>query len=118
VVVAAAADTLVTGTVTFIRPSLFCWLILGNELAASGRPLGALFGLAMLAVGLGAWPAPVGSSQAGTALRALMAFNVLATVYLAYMGAGGLFTGILLWPAVALHAFLSVLLGYAWLMPE
>jgi hypothetical protein len=33
------------------------------------------------------------------------------------MGAGGLFTGILLWPAVALHAVLSILLGYAWLMP-
>jgi hypothetical protein len=58
VVAAAAAETLVTGVVTVIRPSLFCQLILGAELSASGPALGRLAGIAMLGAGLVAWPAP------------------------------------------------------------
>lgn len=96
-------------------PSLFCQLILGTELAAAGRALGPLAGIAMFGAGLAAWPAPQGSNQPTRGLRALMAYNMLATIYLAYLGAGGLFVGFLLWLAVALHTILSVLLGYAWL---
>jgi hypothetical protein len=44
-----------------------------------------------------------------------MAYNALATIYLACLGVGGRFVGILLWPAVALHLILTVLFGYAWL---
>jgi hypothetical protein len=115
VAVAAAAETLVTGAVTVIRPSLFCRLVLGAELAVSGRALGPLAGIAMLGAGLVAWPAPRVANQSIRVLRALAAYNVLATIYLAYLGAGGLFVGILLWPAVALHAILAALLGCAWL---
>ena len=37
-----------------------------------------------------------------------------AALYLAVLGIGGHWIGILLWPAVAGHAALSVLLGRAW----
>jgi hypothetical protein len=35
-------------------------------------------------------------------------------VYLAYLGLVGGFAGILLWPAVVLHAVLTALLARAW----
>lgn len=115
VIAAAAADMLVTGVVTVISPSLFCQLVLGAKLSASGQALGPLAGIAMLGAGLAAWPTPERSSQPARVLRALITYNVLATIYLTYLGAAGLFVGVLLWPAVALHATLSVLLGHAWL---
>jgi hypothetical protein len=38
--------------------------------------------------------------------------------YLAYVGSADGLTGVLLWPAVALHAILSILLGHARLATE
>ncbi len=38
----------------------------------------------------------------------------LATVYLLCLGLGGASIGILLWPAVALHGVLSLLLARQW----
>ena len=37
------------------------------------------------------------------------------TIYLGYFGLAGQLVGILLWPAVALHVLLSILLGRVWL---
>jgi hypothetical protein len=42
----------------------------------------------------------------------MLIYNTLVTIYLAYLGIGGELVGILLWPAVALHAVLTGLLGY------
>jgi hypothetical protein len=42
----------------------------------------------------------------------LLLYNSLATVYLAYVGIATEFVGLLLWPAVAVHAVLTVLLGF------
>jgi hypothetical protein len=97
----AAAEALLTGIVTAIYPTLFCRLVFGAELTASGPALGPLAGIAMLGVGMAAWPAR---------LPALLTYNVLATLYLAYLALAGAFVGVLLLPAIALHAALSVLL--------
>ena len=50
-----------------------------------------------------------------SAVRALLIYNLLATIYLGYLGLAGQLVGILLWPAVALHVLLSNLLGRVWL---
>lgn len=112
VVLVGAAEALLTGVVTVVSPPLFCRLLLGAKLAVSGPALGPLAGIAMLGTGLAAWPSPKpldGSTRVG---RALLAYNVLAMSYLAYLAAGGRYLGVLLWPAVALHAILSALLAY------
>jgi hypothetical protein len=114
-VVVAATESLVTGIVTLIRPSLFCRLILGADPGASGAALGPLAGIAMLGTGLASWSPAARPNPLPRTIGALMAYNVLATIYLAYLGSGDLFAGVLLWPAVVLHAVLSALLGYAWL---
>jgi hypothetical protein len=50
-----------------------------------------------------------------SSVRALSVYNVLATIYLLYAATGGQLNGILLWPAIALHAIFSIFLARAWL---
>jgi hypothetical protein len=44
----------------------------------------------------------------------MLTYSTLVMLYLAYLGFAGGLTGVLLWPAVALHVVLSILLGSAW----
>jgi hypothetical protein len=40
----------------------------------------------------------------------MLTYSVLVTLYLAYLGFAGGLTGVLLWPAIMLHAILTALL--------
>jgi hypothetical protein len=107
-VAVAAGVEVVTGLVLVIRPTLFVWLLLGAELSDAGQALGRLAGFALLALALACWPR--GSSDSKRARLAFLGFSLLTTVYLAYLGVGGQLAGLLLWPAVVLHAVLTILL--------
>jgi hypothetical protein len=110
---AAAVETAATGLVLFVRPQLFAWLVFGGEFSDAGQALGRLTAIVLLALALATWPTP--AATAALSVRALLIYNLLATIYLVYVGVGGQLTGVLLWPAVALHAILTLLLGRAWL---
>jgi|SRR5262245_27278479 len=112
---AAAIEAAATGLLLIVSPTVFSGLILGAELSDLGQALGRLSGIALLGTALPAWPAPAAAGSPASAIRALLIYNVLATIYLAYLGLAGQFVGILLWPAVVLHALLGILLGRAWL---
>ena len=114
IVVVAAVEAAATSLVLILSPSLFGWLILGAELSEAGQALGRLTGIALLAFGLACWPAPAAANQATSAVRALLIYNLLATIYLLYLGVGGKLVGTLLWPAVALHAILTILVTRVW----
>jgi hypothetical protein len=43
----------------------------------------------------------------------MLTYSSVVTLYLAYLGFAGGFTGILLWPAVVLHIILTALLTRA-----
>ena len=62
-------------------------------------------GIALIALGVACWP--------GTPLVGMLTYSAAVTLYLAYVGFAGGSTGILLWPAVALHAILTALLARA-----
>jgi hypothetical protein len=62
-------------------------------------------GIALIALGVACWP--------GTPLVGILTYSASVTLYLAYVGLAGGFTGILLWPAVVLHAILTALLTRA-----
>jgi hypothetical protein len=69
-----------------------------------------VLGITLLALVLGCWPgadAPGGSRQAR---RAVLGYNALAAAYLAWLGIARAPTGILLWPAVAEHVLVTLLL--------
>ncbi len=108
----AAIEAVATGVLLIVSPTLFASLILGADLTVPGQALGRIAGIAMVGAGLAAWPT-AGGAKGG--LRALLIYNLFATIYLAYLGAAGQLGGILLWPAVALHLALSIMLGRAWL---
>lgn len=44
----------------------------------------------------------------------MLTYSALVTVYLGSVGIRGDWVGPLLWPAVALHALLTLLLGRVW----
>jgi hypothetical protein len=113
--VAAAAEPATTGLFLIIAPMLFGWLILGAELSEPGQALGRLAGITLIAFALGCWPTAAPSSYPASSFRALLIYNLVATLYLLYLGIGGNLVGILLWPAVALHAVLAILVSCAWL---
>ena len=110
----AAVSEAATGLALLIVPSLVGQLLLGTELTGVAIPVARVAGIALLALGLGCWPSGEVPSGPAPALRAMLTYNMLVTIYLIYLGIGGELVGRLLWPAVAIHAVLTLLLGRAW----
>ena len=44
----------------------------------------------------------------------MLIYNTSIMLYLAYLGVAGGLGGILLWPAIAIHAVLALRFAYAW----
>lgn len=68
----------------------------------------------MLSLGMACWPGRDPTGKTGPALRAMLTYNSLATLYFLHLGIGGEWVGPLLWPAVALHAAVALLLAWTW----
>jgi hypothetical protein len=103
----AAVAEVATGSALLVAPSLVGQLLLGDQLAGVATPVARVAGVALIALGISCWPA--------TPLLGMFAYSSLITLYLAYIGFAEEFLGVLLWPAVVLHAILSIFLGQAWL---
>ena len=106
VLIFAAVAEAATGLALLIAPSLVGQLLLGEQLTGIAIPVARVAGIALVALGISCWPGPP--------LLGMLIYSAAATLYLAYLGFAGL-TGILLWPAVALHLVLTIFLGRAWL---
>lgn len=94
-----------TGLALMAVPAVVVGLLLGGELSGAGIPLGRVAGFALLSLSVACWP---GRGAAASALRALLIYNALTTLFLLYLGVGGETVGPLLWPAVVLHAAMTV----------
>ncbi len=111
----SAAVECATGLALMFAPSLVVRLLLGAELSnAATLSLGRVAGFALLALGLAVWPGRNHADVAPAALRAMLTYNSLTTLYLLYLGFAGESLGPLLWPAVFLHGDIALLLGYLW----
>jgi len=110
VLVFAAVAEIVTALALLIAPSLVGQLLLNEELADITIPVARVTGIAMLALGIACWPGPP--------IVGMLTYSVIVALYLAYIGFAGGFAGVFLWPAVALHVVLSILLGRAWMATE
>jgi hypothetical protein len=110
----AAVIEAATGLALMIHPPMVTQLLLGEAVSGAGTALGRVGGFALLSLGLACWPGRESAGANTPALRALLTYNLLATLYLAYLGIGGRSSGSLLWPAVVIHAVLTVLLARAW----
>lgn len=103
-----------TGLALMTDPGMVVRLLLGADLSGAGTVAGRCFGIALLALGLACWPRRKGAETGGAAFRAMLTYNALIAVYLAYLGTVGRMAGLLLWPAVALHAVVVLLLAWTW----
>jgi len=110
----AAAIEAATGLALVINPPLLSYLLLGEGISGAGLALSRVAGFALVSLGLACWPGFDSAGANTPALRAMITYNLLATLYLVYLGIGGGLVGSLLWPAVMIHAVLTILLARAW----
>ena len=106
----AAVVEIGTGLVLMLDPAIVARLLLGVELSGVGPVLGRCFGIALLALGLACWPSRQRAEGGSPAFRAMLTYNALIALYLTYLGTVGRMAALLLWPAVALHAVVALLL--------
>ena len=103
ILVLAAVSEAATGLALLMLPSLAGQLLFGAELTGIALTVARVTGIALIALGVACWP--------GTPLVGMLIYSAAVTLYLAYLGLAGGLTGILLWPAVVLHATLTVFLA-------
>ena len=106
--IAAVAEA-ATGLALLVVPSRVGRLLLGEELTGVSIPVAQVLGIALISLSIACWPGR-------PALCGLLTYSVLAPAFLAYLGIRGHWVGLLLWPAVTLHAVMAILLGRAWLL--
>ena len=110
----AAVVEVGTSLALMIDPAIVVRLLLGAEVSGAGAVLGRCFGVALLALGLACWPSRHRAERGSPAFPAMLIYNVLISAYLGYLGAVGHLGGLLLWPGVALHAVVALLLLPTW----
>ena len=108
-----AAIEAATALALIIFPQAVSSLLLGADLAAAGIAAARVAGIALLSLGLVCWMSRQDANNTA-ALAAMLSYNLLVTAYLTYLGFGGELVGILLWPAIAIHAVLTLLVAYVW----
>jgi hypothetical protein len=100
-----------TGLGLLVVPAIVVRLLLNSEISGAALPLGRVAGVALLALGVACWLASndTPSSAARGLVSAMLLYNIGATLILG--GAAGLgsgLVGLILWPAVILHAVMAV----------
>jgi hypothetical protein len=101
----AALAEAATGAALLVVPSLVGSLLLGDELVGIAATVARVAGIALIALAVACLPGPP--------LIGMLIYSAAVTLYLGYVGFAGSSTGILLWPAVVLHAILTALLTLA-----
>jgi hypothetical protein len=100
-----------TGLCLLFVPALLLAVLLGLEHGTvDGLFIGRIAGAALLAIGIASWLARVDTftpAQRGL-LTGIFIYNSAAAMLLTFAGTVLEMIGVLLWPAVALHAILAV----------
>ena len=102
-----------TGLALLIVPRFVVRVLLGAEPLGAGVATSRVCGLALLSFGLACWPereaAPGRLDR--RAVRALLVYDASVTAYLVWLMALDRYRGLLLVPAIALHAVLAAVLA-------
>jgi len=107
----AALAEAATGLALIVVPSVVARLLLGTELSGIAVAIGRVAGISLLSLGFACWP---GREPTRAPLCGMATYGLLVTLYLLHLGIRGEWVGPLLWPAVALHGLLTLLLARAW----
>jgi hypothetical protein len=107
--IAALAEA-ATGLALLAYPPIVIRLLFGAEIAGAGDVISRVAGISLIALGVACWPG--GAMTQG--LYGMLIYNVLVTLCFIYVGIGGAWVGILLWPAAAAHGVMTIALARAW----
>ena len=102
----AAVSEAALGLVLLLYPPVVIQLLLGAEIIGVGDVASRFAGIALIGLGVACWP----NGSPRQALHGMLTYGTLAALYLAYIGVSGQGGGVLLWPAVVIHALLIILL--------
>ena len=99
-----------TGLALIAVPVMVVQLLLGAEISGASIPLGRVAGAALLALGVACWLARDDTQSRATRglIVAMLIYNITATAVLAFAGIGLGLHGVVLWPAVVLHAVMAI----------
>lgn len=98
------------GLTSLAYPPIVVHLLFSAEIAGAGIVMSRIAGIALIALSIACWP----GGGRPRALCGILTYNALATAYLACLAVRGEWAGPLLWPAVVLHASLTILLTRMW----
>jgi hypothetical protein len=115
VVMTAAWLEIVAGAACIAALNVACRLLFAATPGGIGRPLGRFAGVALVALGIACLPSTVAGSPR-KAVQGLLTYNVGVAILLAWVGVATTLRGVLLWPAVILHAVIAaaLLAGSFW----
>jgi hypothetical protein len=97
-----------TGVALILVPSAVAQMLLGAGIAGVAAVVARVAGIGLLALGVACWPR---KEPTHSLLVTILTYNVLVTILFLYIGIFGATVGVLLWPATAVHAVLTVLLA-------
>jgi hypothetical protein len=109
VVMAAAWLEIVAGAVCLTVLDVACRLLFAVTPAGMARPLGRFAGVALIALGIACLPSR-GAMPRRRTVQALLVYNIGAATLFAWVGVATTLRGMLLWPAVILHAVITAAL--------
>ena len=93
------------GLLLVVAPVLIARLLLGTEVSGIAITVGRLVGVGLIALGVGCWP----RGDLRIARNVMLTYSTLAMAGLIIVGLRGR-VGVLLWPAVVVHAAIAALL--------
>jgi hypothetical protein len=103
----------VTGLGLVLVPGFVVWLLIAAPLDAAGAFVARVAGIALIALSIACWIGARGLGVRG-AVIGMLSYNLLCAAYLAVFALSRMQVGLLLWPAVAFHAGVGLLLAVAW----
>jgi hypothetical protein len=109
----AALGEALTGLALLAYPPIVVRVLFGSEISGAGMVMSRIAGLGLIGLGVACWPSRTGLQS----LYGMLTYSVLVMLYLLRIGIRGAPLGPLLWPAVVVHAALSVLLLWICLRP-
>ena len=109
VVMTAACLEIVVGAACLTVPDVLCRLLFAAKPEGVGRILARFAGVGLLALGIACLPWTATGSHHG-AVIGLLTFNFGVAILFAWVGLATMLHGVLLWPAVVLHAIIATAL--------
>ena len=109
-----AVVEIATAFLLLVDPAVLVELLFGGSPDALARILARCFGMAVLALAISCWPERATGLSGPRAFEGMLLYNVLIALLLIYLGTVQHMKGLLLWPAVVLHALFVLLLLSGW----